>query len=287
MQKSSLHLVLDSIEELPTLPAVMVQLQQCIDAQRTTMKTIGNIIHNDQSLSAKVLRLVNSAYYGLHTEVKSIERAIVVLGLNTVKNIALGVSVIDTFEHARANQFRTDYFWIHALETAVYAEHIARMKELAHPEDYFIAGLLHDLGIIFESQYMTESFFEAIDSLDDFQGNFPAAETVSIGANHAELGHYLAARWELPPVITIPLRWHHHAVSSDDCPPDHQQMVEAVRIGDTYSRMRGLGTFIEKWTEPLDILDKNLFGLNSDDLKQAFEPDKEHVNAIAIEWGIV
>jgi len=165
----------------------------------------------DPVLAAKVLRLVNSTYFDLSVKIISLERAVIILGLNTIKNLALSASVLTHMESARRNQIiNSEMFWKHSLTVGVASRLIARLRKVDKKiiEDYFIAGLLHDLGLLAESQIYPEEMRLVLEDSEQV-GFVQAEETHLCGLNHGPVSRILAERWALSPDLAEAMATHH------------------------------------------------------------------------------
>ncbi|MBI4576796.1 MAG: HDOD domain-containing protein [Planctomycetes bacterium] len=201
--------VLRNITEVPTLPEVVNRLLDTINDPDSSAGDVSGLVEQDAALAARVLRMVNSSFYGLSGKVATIQRAIVILGFSTVKQLALGVSVIDFFDADADVFFDPSEFWAHSLRTATACKTIVgRTGRQAHG-DLFVQGLLHDLGKIIERQFMRTAFMRVV-RLHQREGvPFRVAEERILELNHADVGQYLAEQWRFPPDLVAPVAHHH------------------------------------------------------------------------------
>lgn len=207
---NSLDELIGSIEELPTLPVVVTKINSMTSNPQTNASDIGRVISNDPSLSSKILRLVNSAYYGFPRKISSVTKAIVLLGFNKVKNMALSASVVDAFKKSTPlDGFSFYEFWQHSVATGICAEVLARHLQPQLADDAFVGGLFHDLGRVVVVNFVPQApevFAEAKSSACPF---LTASEKV-LGIDHARVGSLLAEHWNFPETLvrTISL-WPH------------------------------------------------------------------------------
>jgi len=201
---------LDEINELPTLAVIAGELNRLLDDENTSASKVGAAIEKDQALASKILKLVNSAFFGLSSRVSSITHAITILGFNTVRNAAVSISVIKSFSgKGQGEQFNLADFWSHSVSVAVIARHLAEKCGLQTQNDCFTAALLHDMGKVVLSQCLTEKF-EMVSSRMKREGiSFNEAEKGIIDIDHAGIGAYLAKKWKLPPGLVDAIRYHH------------------------------------------------------------------------------
>lgn len=149
--------IINEIQNLPTLPQVVGRISSAIDDPKTSAQYLASIIISDAPLSTKVLKLVNSAYYGFQRKITTITQATVLLGFNSIKNVILTTSVFDFFNHSNtySHQFNAVKFWEHSLGTAIACKVLSKRLFFGKPEEAYLAGLLHDIGkmVINDSVY--------------------------------------------------------------------------------------------------------------------------------------
>ena len=155
--------LVDRIQGLPTLPVMMTNINQMILNPRTSPKEVAHVISNDPSLTSKVLRVVNSSFYGFPNRITTITHAIVILGFNTIKSIVLSSTIFDVFRRTvKPGDFDRTQFWKHSIGCGAAAKAIGRRLNYPMLEELFIAGLLHDVGKIVMDQYMPDKFAEVV-----------------------------------------------------------------------------------------------------------------------------
>jgi putative nucleotidyltransferase with HDIG domain len=200
---------LGNIENLPTLPIVIRQIQKIMSNPNSNMNQIAAVVAKDQALASKTIRLVNSAYYGLRTRIPSISQAIVVLGLNTLNNLMLGLSVVKTFEKSAMLGFDSLKFWEHCFGTALLSKKLAGKIGYSDPEECFIAGLLHDMGRLVLQQFLNTEFERALQKSESDKKPLFLVEKGMIGFDHSQVGMWLAEKWNLPEMLKVTIRFHH------------------------------------------------------------------------------
>jgi putative nucleotidyltransferase with HDIG domain len=198
------------IINLPTLPRVVSKMIELVDNPKTSAGSLARLISNDQVLTARVLKLANSAYYGFPREIYSVDMAIVVLGFNAVKEIGLSLSVLDTFRDTESNAyFDVSRFWEHSLGCGVGAKALAKRYAPGYASHVFVAGLMHDIGKIIISLYAKKDFLEIARSVWETNEPWSHAEERVLGIDHAHIGGILAERWKFPEIIVNCIRNHH------------------------------------------------------------------------------
>ncbi|WP_300759716.1 HDOD domain-containing protein [Janthinobacterium sp.] len=199
--------ILRQIQELPSLPAVVLELMSSIDQDDTDVHVLAQKIELDQALAAKTLRIANSSFYGMQSKVNSIPQAVSVLGFHSIRTVVTACALTGSFAPA-GEGFDFQAFWRHSLATAVAARMLAPHLH-SNPETAFTAGLLHDLGTLvlatrFPAEYAAiRSYRQAHDS------QMADAEQAVIGADHAQVGSALAAYWKFPLAIQQAVADHH------------------------------------------------------------------------------
>jgi len=201
---------LDSIKDIPTLPIIVFELNELLQDPNTPITDISDIIEKDQAMSLRVLKLVNSAFYGIHKEVNDIGNAIVLLGFNTVRNAIVSLGVINSFSGIKALEgFDIRDFWKHSLAVAVVSKSLAEKTKIASPDSCFVGGLLHDIGKVILAQYFQDLFEKVWNAAKRENISFYEAEKKEISIDHGRIGAHLATNWELPENFIDVIRCHH------------------------------------------------------------------------------
>lgn len=201
--------LLEKLNDIPTLPIVASKVTELINNPNSSAADIAEILKKDQVLTAKVLKLINSPYYGIPGEVTDVRRALAFLGFNTLAQLVLGLSVFSLFPSDGNEDFPLLDFWRHALATAVCSEVIAKRVKYAKPEECFTCGLLHDIGKIVMYHIARDMMLSVLCMAKEKNISFVEAESALDVPNHAFLGEYIAAKWGLPQIIRSAIRYHH------------------------------------------------------------------------------
>jgi putative nucleotidyltransferase with HDIG domain len=228
--------IIKNINDIPSLPTVIAEVNEAIRNPRVDANTVGQIITRDQALSAKALKLVNSAFYGFPGKINSVTRAIIILGFQRVRNIVITATVIDNFK-SKNEHFNFAGFWRHSLGTAVSAEVLARRLGLQEVDDAFVAGLLHDIGKLLTALYAPESFNKVRLLVRDNHCLMLEAEKELFQLSHAAIGAWLADTWQFPPKLTHAIRMHH----DPDAVREHHEMVYLTHVADIICRALDFG----------------------------------------------
>jgi len=236
VQTDQLKAIIKDIDSIPSLPSVVAEVHEAIRDPRVNATYVGKIISRDQSLSAKTLRLVNSAFYGFPRKINNITRAIIVMGFNKVSNLALTASILDAFKR-RDQDFDYAGFWKHALGSAIAAEALAKNLKSGEFEDAFVAGLLHDIGKLVMALYAREAFAKIREHVQEADVLMLEAEMELYEIDHALVGAWLADAWKFPPKLTRAIRLHHNPEAARE----HQEIIYITHISDILCRALGIG----------------------------------------------
>ena len=240
VDRVGLKKLVDKVVNLPTLPAVMTRIIQKVEDPETTTNEIVDIISVDQALTMKVLKIVNSAYYGFRQRISTLERAVVILGFNNVKNLALSASIFDTLGGEGDGIFNRNKFWEHSIGCGVTTKALAR--KLRHDprtlEEAFTAGLLHDIGKVVLDKYVHEEFDEVVKTAIKKDMLIVDAEREVLGADHTDMGHWLAVKWGLPNSLKEVISFHHSPESAKEA----RELTGLIHFADILTRRKKIGS---------------------------------------------
>ncbi len=225
-------LIARKIKELPPLPLVVRKLIQITDDDRSNAEDVQQVLSGDQALAGKVLKLVNSSFYGMSGEISTISRAVVVLGFAAIRNLATGLGVAGIMAQAGKGTYQ-ELFWSHAIATASAAQVLALHTGYEDPEEAFIAGLLHDIGHLILATAMPGQFAQA---MNEKSGDIRAKELTILGTTHTKVGQKVMRHWKLPEKLGRAVRFHHNvkvAVSSED------GLIPLIALADTLAGVYG------------------------------------------------
>ena len=230
--QNQLRLQIEKVSNLPTLPGIVTRIAEMVDSPETTGRMLGREIATDQVISAKVLKLVNSGFYGFSDPISTIQHAVTLLGFNTVKSLVLSSTVLDMMKDSLPG------LWEHSIACARTCSIIAAHVELDDPEEISTAGLLHDLGKVILRQTMESEFRRIANYVDRADMLFYEAEEKVLGVNHGEMGGWLLEKWALPPRLVEPIVDHH------DFRPnrDHAEHTAILHLADILCRAEAFGS---------------------------------------------
>ena len=227
----------DGAKDLPALTPVVKKLIEMIKNPAASATDVGELISQDVSLCATTLKLVNSPFYGLSQKVDRVTHAIVIMGFGRVKNIALGISVLETLKSQQGADFDYTGLWEHAIGTAIAAEALAARLGSVYVDEAFVAGLLHDQGKLILFKQFPNEFGHVQRLIEQREMLMQEAELEIMGINHALIGTWLAEKWKFPEHLTAAIRMHHNPVMARQ----HRELVWLVHAGDVFARCLGIG----------------------------------------------
>jgi diguanylate cyclase (GGDEF)-like protein len=217
--------------EVPTLPNVAVRLMDMSSDPEAGIRDIVAVIRTDPGISARIIKSVNSPYFGLNAEVSSVESAVPLLGSSVVVSLALSFSLVQEDE-ATTHKEHYKALWSQALLKAVMAEYLARKFGYGAPSDYFLAGLLCDVGILAMLNTIPTEYSEVIAAARDDNRQLTAIEKEQLGFDHTDIGVRLTADWCMPAMVVDAIRFHHASVDTireQECRP-HYTLIKATRF---------------------------------------------------------
>jgi putative nucleotidyltransferase with HDIG domain len=229
-KQTELKKIIMDTKTLPTLPGVINKLNSLSDNDKSSVQEMARIVSSDQVLSARILRLANSPSYGFY-RVSTISNAMILLGVNVVKSLAISSSIFEVMEKNSVG------LWEHSLGTGVASNLIAKKLGLPECEEIATAGLLHDIGKIIISLKCSEAECEVRRIIDEKQIYIREAEQEIIGTDHAEVGAWLAKSWFLPDKLTEPINCHHNVEASEN----HRIKTSVVHMADVLIKASGFG----------------------------------------------
>ena len=225
--KKSLDSFIDGIENLPTLPGIAIKILEAVQKEEPDIDEISDIISMDPPLSAKVLRLVNSSFYNLPSKITSVHHSIKMLGLNSVKNIALGFSLVNNFQSKKSNGFDYTSFWKNSLVGAISAKLLTEKLNPQLLDNAFFMGLLQNIGILTLGHCVPSQYNLVLSEIEKSISESQDVEEFVLGYNHQEIGEYLMKSWGLPESLYIPVGYHH---SPEKLPSTQSSIQVLTRI---------------------------------------------------------
>ncbi|OGQ98536.1 MAG: hypothetical protein A2521_13590 [Deltaproteobacteria bacterium RIFOXYD12_FULL_57_12] len=234
------------IQDLPTLPTVAHQINIGTKQESLTAKGLGQIVSKDPSLTAKLLKLANSAYYGLIKQVNTVDRAITLLGFNTVRNLALTVSISGFFAKGAEAVIDMKGLWHHSLGCAVAAKTLLVKENPALAEEAFLCGIIHDIGTLAILSISTAEMVGTLRIMKEKGLTQSEAEKAHIGFTHQFVGGLLAGKWNFPDRYTAVIRFHHDPFAKGVAAYEmDKKLLLAVYVGNQLAKALNLGTSLD------------------------------------------
>lgn len=229
--------IISTIGDLPSSPAIITALIGLTSDTNTDIGKIGKTILADQSLTAKLLKLSNSSFYGRSKEVVSLREAILLLGFQTLRSLVVATSTRSLY-HSSVSEDTVDALWEHSLATALASRQIA--ESIRHPlaEESFIAGLMHDIGKLVMLQKLTEDYKKIISRIMEEGGSFIELEDELFGFNHTDVGLLILHKWSFPKVLSNAVFEHHNPIENEETPAS---LAFIVHLADHMVRSFGAG----------------------------------------------
>jgi putative nucleotidyltransferase with HDIG domain len=229
--------LIERVNDLPPLPAVAARVMSMADDDRSSALDMAQVLSSDQALTAKLIRISNSAYYGFARKVSTVREAVVVLGMKQVRQVAVGASLMNSFNGRREDDdvFDIDLFWGHSVAVAIAAEAIAKKTRGARPEDAFTAGILHDIGRLVLRMTMPREFRQAV--VLARQGTpLHLTELELTGYAHDEIGRALGEQWKFPAHLVDAVAHHHN----ESATPERDGLEGVVALANSLVLYYGL-----------------------------------------------
>lgn len=224
-----LQKAMSKITDIGSLPEVTAKIVEVVENPKSSAAELHEIVRGDPALAAKVLKVVNSAFYGLPSQISSLERAIVMLGLSAVKNISLAASLSRLFKPGVTIQsFSPKDLWSHSVAVGICARMLAEVSG-SMVEESFVGGLVHDMGLLIELQVFPDRLKDVVERSEKTGQDFCGLEREIIGADHQAFGAYLSAKWKFPPGLRYAISYHHNP---EHLKPEFRRFVTLIQVAD-------------------------------------------------------
>lgn len=279
MPTSEIQKLVKNASNLISLPEISLRVNELASDPNSTADEMGKVISQDPALVARMLKIANSAYYGLSTEVETINRAIAILGTNKIRDLVLSTSASQAFDGIPNDLITMQDFWHHSLYCGLLAQILAKKSKKANAESIFIAGLLHDIGQLLMFNQLPEKSHEAIlllmegpEELETYE-----AERHVFGFDHMQVGTELIKMWKLAPVLQECVEFHHEPEKAVEYPIE----VALINIANAVAVMADFDSMSEDDEIPrINPMSWELTGLSKDDLPEAIKIAQEEIKEI-------
>ena len=278
MPSSEVQDLVKNASDLVSLPEVSLRVNEIANDPDSTADDMGKVISQDPALVARMLKIANSAFYGVSNEVETITRAIAILGTKKIRDLVISTAASDTFDGIPNNLITMQDFWHHSLYCALLAQILAKKSKKIKSESIFIAGLLHDIGQLLMFNKLPEKSHETIlllmegtEELETYE-----AERHVFGFDHMEVGAELIKKWKLAPVLQECIEFHHEPQNAKNFPAE----VALINIANAVAVMADFNSMNEDDIPMINPISWELTGLSKNDLPEAIKQAQEEINEI-------
>ncbi len=221
--------ILEQVRDLPALPTVVVKIMRLTSkGEGASPRQMAEVISQDPNFAARILKMANSCYYGLPRAVSTLSDAVMMLGSQSIRHLAMIAATQDTLrQRVPGYELNPGELWRHSVGTAWAVSELAKLANYAEQEEAFVAGLLHDVGKMVLGQYVQEKLPEIQAIMEAQESSFVEAERAVLGLDHAEIGGQMALHWNLPALLVQAIRWHHAPIQKGYVAP----MTALVYLG--------------------------------------------------------
>ena len=230
--------ILNSVQQVPPFPKVAMRVIEMLKDPDITAKSLANVIQYDQAITATILKVCNSSYFGLLRKISSLDEALVVIGQNALKEVIITNSGSPFFRGTAGGGYKLEQgeLWKHSVAVAIMSRQLTRHVKGVDEGSAFTAGLLHDIGKLFLSSFVEEDFNKIMRKVLDERGVFVEAEKYFLGTTHAELGAIILTNWGFPEEMVTAVRHHHEPDALD-----REAMTALVALSDVLVSSMGIG----------------------------------------------
>jgi HD-like signal output (HDOD) protein/ActR/RegA family two-component response regulator len=231
LSDEKLKVLISQLGALPSLPSLYLEIVDELRSPDASIRRIGEIVSKDLAMTAKILQLVNSAFFGIRRRISNPMDATAYLGLETIHSLVLSIQAFSQFEGQESRGVSVEKLWSHSMRAAIFARILARIEGLGKTtaDESFTAGLLHDLGRLVLACKLTSAYSEMLGRQSGGEADLCAAERAAFGASHAEVGAYLLGLWGLPDTIVEATAYHHHPA---ELPCRATSLLTCVHVAD-------------------------------------------------------
>jgi putative nucleotidyltransferase with HDIG domain len=265
LQPVTLEQLIGKGQDLPSLPEIYLRVSEQLEDETSTVQQIGDTVQNDPAITTRVLKMVNSAYYGMPNEVASVSQAVSLLGRERLKHILIGSVLRGVFSELENPAFSMQVFWQHSIKTAIIARQLAtQVSAIKEPESMFTAGLLHDIGKLLLFNKVPDRMLAAEEYMIQKRVDALTAELSQVGVTHTAVGEALMDHWGLPQLL-IDCTRNHHEVVHDGPNRDATHLIYLANCLSTYvppldeQETQNILGDIENWDRGYATLDQIAF----------------------------
>jgi putative nucleotidyltransferase with HDIG domain len=280
---ANLESIIKRARSLPTLPAVTMKLLKVVDDSTSQAKDVGKIIESDQSLAAQVLKQVNSPFYGFSGRIATLQHAVVIMGYNAIKNLAMGVSISMMARKETTPLIDSEMFWEHSLGVGVLARAIGKVTGYGCPEELLVAGLLHDVGKLILADNLTEEYKKVLLEAEEKKEEVCRSELRVLGHSHADVGEWFAKENRFPLILRSCVKYHHTPATNNA--NEFTAAVKIIHLADRLCKSQGIGWGVDSIYEDIEGLSADA-GLGDEARAKVIENLKSEVEEAKEFFGI-
>ena len=263
--------------EVSSLPTIFTRINEAVNNPRSSMTEIGKIISEDAGLTARLLMVVNSAFFNFPQRIDSIAKAVSIVGTQQLRDLALATSIIKMFKGIPADLVSMEKFWRHSIGVGIAARTLATFRREMNIERFFVAGILHDVGRLLMFAKIPDLSREAINFAQQNQILLHVAESERIGFDHSAVGRALVSSWKLPHYLEEIIAFHHKPDAATRFPME----TSIIHVADIIAHAMELGTSGEQRVPPLNNAAWERIALPISVLAPAFEQIDRQFNDAA------
>lgn len=264
MARISMESIVEAVNDLPAFPHVVVKVMELSEDPDATAQDISNVLNQDQAMTARVLKLANSAFYGFPRRIGTVSDAIIYLGFKTIRSIVMAVSVSDILSREiEGYALEHGELWKHSQCSAIAARLTARKAKFGLLDLAYTAALLHDIGKVILNNFMKEAYHEVVARVSGENTSFIETENEILDFNHAMVGARVAEKWNLPPELVEAIAMHHHPENAEI----NKRLTAIVHLADAICVMMGIGIGIDGMLYPVSEEAMKLLGFTEADIE--------------------
>ncbi|MDD2898392.1 MAG: HDOD domain-containing protein [Desulfuromonadaceae bacterium] len=249
--------IVEQTQTVYSLPLFYDRLNEKINHPRSSLADIGQVISEDQGLTVRLLKLANSPLFGYHAKIDSITKALTLIGTQQLRDLALAVSVMGSFSGIPNDLLDMKSFWKHNIACGIVSRSIAIYRREVNQERFFVAGMLHDVGVLVMCTAIPDSVKEILQDRLSNNALYYASERKYLGFDHGAVGSALMAKWKIPPNISEPIEFHHFPSSASKYPLE----AATIHLADIICHSMGISQIDDELIPPLENSAWNLLDI--------------------------
>jgi putative nucleotidyltransferase with HDIG domain len=250
---AALERIVGKLDDLPTFPEAGLKLLKAFSGANYNAKKLGEIIASDVSMSVRVLRSINSAFYGLSNQISSVPHAVSLLGMAEIENLTMNICLLNVADKVRRrkNSFDPNQYIKHSMFVGRVAQHLASVLsfQMVSPGEAYTAGLLHDVGVYLLYRNYSEDMQTAIEEAERLEISYDETELANFEVTHAALGSWMTQQWKLPPSLYEAIAYHHCDVPQECLVPE---LAALLKLSEMIALTMDVGNTVEGRAQMLD-----------------------------------